>query len=129
MEKKIYIGLLDAGQKKQEAVVQRTETYTDHTTTVQYSGLANRLITSLDIRGCTDASKRFRVDKALWDTGSSGSCISERMARKLGLHPVETGVGVSATGQQDITYLYCGICLSPEMVFRNVKIAGSHWKI
>ena len=42
MEKKIYIGLLDAGQKKQEAVVQRTETYTDHTTTVQYSGLANR---------------------------------------------------------------------------------------
>ena len=124
MEKKIYIGLLDAGQKKQEAVVQRTETYTDHTTTVQYSGLANRLITSLDIRGCTDASKRFRVDKALWDTGSSGSCISERMARKLGLHPVDTGVGVSATGQQDITYYIVDICLSPEMVFRNVKIAG-----
>ena len=46
------------------------------------------------------------------------------MARKLGLHPVDTGVGVSATGQQDITYYIVDICLSPEMVFRNVKIAG-----
>lgn len=124
MEKKIYIGLLDVGQEKREAVIQRTESYTDCALTVQYSGLANRLTTSLDIRECTDTSERFQIDKALWDTGSSGSCISERMARKLGLHPVDTGVGVSATGQQDITYYIVDICLSPEMVFRNVKIAG-----
>ena len=46
------------------------------------------------------------------------------MARKLGLRPVDTGVGISTTGKQDITYYIVDIVLTPEMVFKNVKIAG-----
>ena len=124
MEKKVYIGLLDTRQKKQEDVVHRLKAYTDCTVTDQYSGLADRLTTSLDIRECADDSERFRIDKALWDTGASCSCISERLARKMGLHPVDTGVGISTIGQQDITYYIVDVCLTPEMIFRNIKIAG-----
>ena len=34
------------------------------------------------------------------------------------------GIGISTTGKQDITYYIVDIVLTPEMVFKNVKIAG-----
>lgn len=124
MQQKAYIGLLDTCDEKQETRADSTMVYTDCTVANRYDCLAHRLITSLDIQECTDGSERFRIDKALWDTGASSSCISERMARKIGLRPVDTGVGIGTTGQQDIAYYIVDVCLTPEMIFKNVKIAG-----
>lgn len=124
MKQNVYVGLLDTCESRPEAEAESTQAYADGAITNRYDGIANRLITSLDIRECTDGAEGFRINKALWDTGASSSCISERMARKLGLRPVDTGVGISTTGKQDITYYIVDIVLTPEMVFRNVKIAG-----
>ena len=124
MKQNVYVGLLDTCESRSEAEAESTPAYADSAITNRYDGIANRLITSLDIRECTDGAEGFRINKALWDTGASSSCISERMARKLGLRPVDTGVGISTTGKQDITYYIVDIVLTPEMVFKNVKIAG-----
>lgn len=90
MKQNVYVGLLDTCESRSEAEAESTQAYADSAITNRYDGIANRLITSLDIRECTDGAEGFRINKALWDTGASSSCISERMARKLGLRPVDT---------------------------------------
>lgn len=97
--------------------------YNDHTLAMEYGEIINRLYTSADISECTPESPRFRVDKALWDTGSMTSCISVRLAKKLGLKPIDTGVGVTAAGQVDIVYYLLDIHLGDDMVCRHVRVA------
>ena len=124
MDNRAYIGLMDTKEKSQVHEVENVIVYADSTITDRYSGIANRLTISLCVRECIDDAERFRIEHALWDTGTSSSCISERMARKLGLRPVDTGIGISSIGQQDISYYIVDVCLSDEIVFKNMKIAG-----
>ena len=37
---------------------------------------------------------------------------------------MDTGVGISSIGQQDILYYIVYVCLSDDIVFKNMKIAG-----
>ena len=124
MDNTVYIGVVDTKKKSPSCDVENSVVYANSTITNRYSGIANRLITSLCVQECLDNAERFRIEHALWDTGASGSCISERMARKMGLHPVDTGVGISSIGQQDILYYIVDVRLSDDIVFKNMKIAG-----
>lgn len=123
MKNRVYIGLMDTKEKNRKQAVENVIVYADSMITDRYSGIANRLTTSLCIRECMDDAERFRIEHALWDTGASSSCISERMARKLGLRPVDTGIGISSIGQQDILYYIVDVCLSDDIIFKNMKIA------
>ncbi len=98
--------------------------YSDHLLAVEHSGIVNRLYTSADISECTPESPKYRIDKALWDTGSMTSCISTKLAQKLGFTPIDMGVGVSATGSIDIGYYLLDIHLGDDMVCRHVRVAG-----
>lgn len=100
MDNTVYIGVVDTKKKSPSCDVENSVVYANSTITNRYSGIANRLITSLCVQECLDNAERFRIEHALWDTGASGSCISERMARKMGLHPVDTGVGISQSGSR-----------------------------
>jgi hypothetical protein len=60
--------------------------------------LANRIITPLSIQQAEEYCKtqnfetiRFEV-KAMWDTGSTGCCISKNLANSLGLKAAEKGI-------------------------------------
>ena len=97
--------------------------FSDHAFTMEYERKVNRLTTPIDISLCSDGAPRYRIN-AIWDTGSVTSCISESMARKMGLQPATSGVGVTAAGQLDISYYFLDIHISEDMVFHNVKVAG-----
>lgn len=97
--------------------------FSDHAFTMEYEKKVNRLATPIDISLCSDGAPRYRIN-AIWDTGSVTSCISESMARKMGLQPAMSGVGVTAAGQLDISYYFLDIHISEDMVFHNVKVAG-----
>lgn len=65
--------------------------FSDHAFTMEYERKVNRLATPIDISLCSDGAPRYRIN-AIWDTGSVTSCISESMARKMGLQPAMSGV-------------------------------------
>lgn len=66
MKQNVYVGLLDTCESRSEAEAESTQAYADSAITNRYDGIANRLITSLDIRECTDGAEGFRINKALW---------------------------------------------------------------
>lgn len=99
-------------------------TFCDYTLTAEYDDKVLRLSTPVDICECVDHTPKFRIEKALWDTGSTSSCISERLARKMGLRPIDKGVGITAGGQIEIPYYLVDVHITDEIVFRNVKAAG-----
>jgi hypothetical protein len=99
-------------------------TYCNHLLTVEYSELMQRLTTSIDVCECADNMPLFRIDNALWDTGSLTSAISFEMARKFGLKPIDDGVCVTASGQIAVSYYLLDIHISDDMVFKNIKVAG-----
>lgn len=98
-------------------------TIMDHCYLMEYESHVNRLINPIDISACIDAAPRYRVNAA-WDTGAINSCISEGMARKMGIQPATDGVGVTVSGQIDIHYYFIDVYLTDDVVFRNVKVAG-----
>ena len=94
-----------------------------HSFTMEYESLMQRLAIPIDICQCTDESPLFRI-KALWDTGAMTSCISDKMARKIGLKPIDNGIGVTPAGQIEIQYYFVDIYLSRDIVIPNIKVAG-----
>lgn len=90
---------------------------------MEYQKLAQRLTTLIDISACVEDAPLIRV-KTLWDTGARTSCISDKMARKMGLQPIDNGVGVTPAGQIDIYYYFVDVHISKNMVIHNVKVAG-----
>lgn len=97
--------------------------FLDHSFTMEYQKLMQRLTTSIDVSQCMENAPVFRVE-AIWDTGSMTSGISNKMARKIGLQPIDNGVGVTPAGQIEILYYYVDVCISQGIVMENVKIAG-----
>ena len=61
MKQNVYVGLLDTCESRSEAEAESTQAYADSAITNRYDGIVNRLITSLDIRECTDGAEGFRI--------------------------------------------------------------------
>lgn len=62
---------------------------------------------------------------AVWDTGASMSFISEKLARKLNLVPIDTGEVVTINGSKEAVYYIVDVSLSNEIVFRNLRVCGA----
>lgn len=90
---------------------------------MEYESAASQLQTPIDISLCNDTSPRYRV-KALWDTGASTSCISERMARMMKLQPIAIEESISATDQMNACCYFVDAYLSDGMPFRNLEVTG-----
>ena len=121
------IGLLDAHPEPKRwnphHKARKTVTsFCDRTFSEEYDGLTQRLTTQITVGKC-GTDRRFRMN-AIWDTGSMISCISEDMAYKMKLQPVESGVGITPAGQVEIMYYFLNVELSEGIKFRNVKVAG-----
>ena len=103
--------------------------YCNQVYTMEYTERVQRLVTTISISAGMDGFAVFSIEKAAWDTGSTQSCISETMARKLGLQPIDKGVGITASGDVEIPYYMADIYLTPDIVFRNMKICGFPMKM
>ncbi len=57
--------------------------------------------------------------KALWDTGATHSCISDRLARKLGLKAVDYTHVATASGIEHVPTYFTHLYLSSELIFKN----------
>lgn len=123
MEKPIFIGLMDVVNpnvtEPKELDLGQT-IICDSTIVTEYKKAVNRPITQIYIG--TQGNPHYLV-KALWDTGSTTSCISKRFASKMGIQPINTGVGLSASEKFDISYYLLNLYMSNELVIENVKVA------
>lgn len=102
----------------------RKITYIDSVLTVDMPSKTQRIITPIDISECTSNPVIIRIDCAVWDTGAVTSCISDKLAREMKIRPVDNGIGVTPSGAIDIVYYMLDIYLSPEIVIKNLKVAG-----
>ena len=71
--------------------------------TVSWTGRVNALITDVEIsQGFDPAATQdhpvLKKFKAIWDTGATGSCISERVATECGLVPIGVSENSTAGG-------------------------------
>ena len=92
---------------------------------VEYDEVVQRISTELDVSECNDSENLRRIKKAVWDTGSTTSCIADRLAGECGLRPVDTGIIITATGQAEVPIYMLDLHLSRDITIRNVKVFGS----
>lgn len=90
---------------------------------MEYEGITYRLITQVCIGKCADDNPMYGVG-AIWDTGSGMSCISERLARKMGLTSVGSGIGATALSQGDISFYEVDVQISDKIIIPRLRVAG-----
>jgi len=98
-------------------------TYSDRSFTVEYEGRVQRLAVQVDICGSFHGAERYRTD-AVWDTGSAVSCISETLARKIRLQPVDDKIVITASGKVKAMCYIADIHLPGDIVIEGMKIEG-----
>ena len=91
---------------------------------VEYSRAVNRLTVPVHINKPNEPLESFFVPDAVFDTGSSGTVISSRFAQERSLVPVDTGIGVSATGKIPVNYYIIDLRISDQIVFPGIKVVG-----
>lgn len=118
-----YTSVMKDGENGQEKEVISGLIYGHKRLRLELDKTVRRIITPICVGKCADGEPMHRV-KAVWDTGSQISCISDRMARKLGLSTVDTGIGITATGKVNINYYEVDVEVSSQIAFPRVKVAG-----
>jgi hypothetical protein len=74
--------------------------------TVKHSGLINRIVTEVKLTVAFDPNTpplpppTLHSTSALWDTGATRSCITESVAKALGLSPIGTMLVTHAGGSE-----------------------------
>lgn len=117
------IGLFSIREKDEALKLDGNVIFLNHLFTMEYENLVQRIISDVDICACIDGSPKHRI-KAIWDTGALTSCISNKLARKMGLQVVDTGIGVTPTGQTEIQYYFVDVHISDDIIIPNVCVAG-----
>ncbi len=60
--------------------------------------------------------------KALWDTGATNTCISDRLARKLSLEAVDFAHVATASGIEHVPTYLAHVFLPKGLVFKNWEL-------
>ena len=66
--------------------------------------------------------ERFQWRKALWDTGATQSCISDRLAGSLGLEMVGFVEIGSAVGVHNVPFYHAHFLLPNRLVFHDMEL-------
>ena len=120
-----YVGLVDIRDKNDAAVAPvesgRFVMYVDHTYTVDYDGIILRPTSHITLKADWQKVVCQEV-KALWDTGSTQSCISRRMAEKMGLKEVDTRMNITASGAIEAKIYRLDVEIVDDLVFPDLKV-------
>lgn len=118
--------IVPAGQKdeSEHQIAPSRVAYVDNVFMAGYEEKANRLITPVTVREPGGNTESILINKAIWDTGAVVSCISDEIAKRENMKPVDSGVLATLTGQKEIVYYFLNIWLSKDILIPNVKVAG-----
>lgn len=93
-----------------------------HAFTIQSPAINRMLAMDITITPVNDTSKAFKT-KGIWDTGATGTVITENVAKAIGLQP--TGMTkvntASETGRDTQTYLV-DIFLKPDVRVHGIEV-------
>lgn len=92
-----------------------------HAFTSRYDGISNVLINDVTLVSGSQA----KICKALWDTGATGSCISDEVARDLGLTPIGMQTIKTPSGEKDVETYLIDIILPNEVTIKDVVVCGT----
>src|SRR5690554_1982942 len=92
--------------------------------TAQYPGLVNVLISKVIIYNNLDKSKSITVD-AIWDTGATNSCVSNKVANVLGLMPLGFVQTNTAAGTMNSKRYAVDIALPNSVGVRDVPVTNA----
>jgi predicted aspartyl protease len=100
-----------------------------HSFTTVYSGMSNQLINNVTVDAAFDDQgqpiEKIRSKKqwkALWDTGATGSCISQRIAAELGLKPTAMSKMITPSGEKTVPCYRVQILLPNNVRFADVQV-------
>ena len=122
--KNVYVGLTDIVRKKdalEHPEDNRMVIYTDCTYSVEYDSIVHRPVSSITVCSEWEETKCHEV-KALWDTGSTQSCISKRLAEKLKAHEIGTRVNILPAGTCDSKTYNVTIKISEDLIFNDMLV-------
>ncbi len=118
-----FVGLVQEADRQYER--EYTLDQTPKGLLIGYDETVLRISTEIDISECGDAGSLHRIKRAVWDTGATTSGISNRVAERLGLKPIDTGISVTSIGQAEVPIYLLDIHLTRELTIRNIRVFGN----
>ena len=92
-----------------------------HAFTSKYDGISNKLINDVIVIN----SGISKSCKAQWDTGASGTCISDDVVRGLNLLPVGMQTIQTPSGSKDVSTYLLDIVLPNNVIIQKILVCGT----
>lgn len=92
-----------------------------HAFTSKYECISNRLINEVIL----EQKESSKLCAAQWDTGASGSCVSEDVINDLGLVPIGMQTIQTPSGSKDVNTYLVDIILPNRVRVEGVVVCGS----
>lgn len=89
--------------------------------TIKHNAIARKLCTKVDVTNQSKVVKGI----ALWDTGATGSCISEQMVKDLGLIPTGKQKIFTPSGDKIVNTYIVDIVLPNRVAVKGVHVCDS----
>lgn len=100
-----------------------------HAFKFEYNGVVPALITPVGINIAQitrkDKNPQFTQVNALWDTGATHSVIIPRLAKYLGLVPIDKTTVTGVNSKEEVNVYLVDLLLPNNLCFPNVKITES----
>ena len=96
-----------------------------NTVRIRYNKTVQRIYIPIQISACHDSPK-YLVN-AVIDTGAIMSCVSQELARKMKLTPIDTTVLVTANSQSEAPSYMVDVFFDT-MCIKNVKVCSAEFK-
>lgn len=110
-------------EREQNRTIVREVRESGGTLLVEYDSIASRLTSPVRIRRPNDPDHTIDAE-AVWDTGSTGTVISQRLAEEFRLQPVDTGYGSAPGWQGEVLYYIIDLKLSERMAVHGLKVVS-----
>lgn len=89
--------------------------------TIKHNGIVRQLRTNVEILYNSSTASGI----ALWDTGASGSCVSERIVRDLNLVPTGKQKILTPSGEKKVSTYMVDIVLPNKVRVQSVPVCDS----
>lgn len=91
-----------------------------HAISRYYPNISNVIVSDLSVVNPFNGS--LEKTQGIWDTGATNSCISESLAKKLNLAPIQRATVQGVHGAEEVNVYYITIVLPNENIKLNVPV-------
>lgn len=92
--------------------------------TYRFPGIVSQIIINCKVSTVSADDSDSPELKALWDTGAVPTCISESLARKMGLKPVDSQEAIGANNEPFDAKVYCIKLRMGNFVIPFIQVLG-----